>query len=533
MRWTYDTEVHENVYSGQIVSSAAVADVDGERIVFFGGRQDAVRAAGRRRRRCAGGTSCGRTAAARTRPRSSRRPVVVDGLVDPRAGTCTTATPASRPACSRSTPRPARSAGPSAPRRSPERLRRRVGLGLGRRRAPAWCSPARRNCPSSPEGWGRYTEALFALDLDTGEPQLVVPAARAEQRRLRLRRRAEPVRGRGRPRARRARQQGRRLLRGRPRHRRGGVAAQGGRARHHPSAAATSRPAGSSVRPRTRTASSSGAPRSAATRTSTRIDAATGEIRWQQPEAAADLRGLGRGQRRRVHRRHRLHAPRPRPADRRGALAPGDDRRGRRRRGGRRQRRRRGGRHPRAGRRRAEPHERRHAVLARRRAGDPDVDRVDAPRPRPPRRPRPSRRPRRRASARRARSRSTSSSRRRRRRRAPTLEVTLDPWTVTFQAEGLGPPEAWLRPGSQAAAGRRRRLRACSCPNATTTRKEALLCELDEDLTCTLRRGPAPGRDLHPDHAPRHPSRGPGCPSVTEGVDRLVATQAFDEPVQP
>src|SRR4051794_19643807 len=36
-RWTYDTEVHANVYAGQIVSSAAVADVDGEQLVFFGG----------------------------------------------------------------------------------------------------------------------------------------------------------------------------------------------------------------------------------------------------------------------------------------------------------------------------------------------------------------------------------------------------------------------------------------------------------------------------------------------------------------
>ena len=26
------------------------------------------------------------------------------------------------------------------------------------------------NCPSSPEGWGDYTEAIFALDLETGEP---------------------------------------------------------------------------------------------------------------------------------------------------------------------------------------------------------------------------------------------------------------------------------------------------------------------------------------------------------------------------
>ena len=27
------------------------------------------------------------------------------------------------------------------------------------------------NCPSSPEGWRRYTEAIFALDIDTGKPK--------------------------------------------------------------------------------------------------------------------------------------------------------------------------------------------------------------------------------------------------------------------------------------------------------------------------------------------------------------------------
>ena len=26
------------------------------------------------------------------------------------------------------------------------------------------------NCPTSPEGWGDHTEAIFALDLETGEP---------------------------------------------------------------------------------------------------------------------------------------------------------------------------------------------------------------------------------------------------------------------------------------------------------------------------------------------------------------------------
>jgi polyvinyl alcohol dehydrogenase (cytochrome) len=40
-RWTYRTKVHPTTYSGQIVSSAAVADVGGERRVFFGGGKTA------------------------------------------------------------------------------------------------------------------------------------------------------------------------------------------------------------------------------------------------------------------------------------------------------------------------------------------------------------------------------------------------------------------------------------------------------------------------------------------------------------
>src|SRR5690242_3407693 len=35
IRWTYTAPPQKNVYSGQIVASAAVADVDGERRVFF------------------------------------------------------------------------------------------------------------------------------------------------------------------------------------------------------------------------------------------------------------------------------------------------------------------------------------------------------------------------------------------------------------------------------------------------------------------------------------------------------------------
>ena len=134
------------------------------------------------------------------------------------------------------------------------------------------------NCPSSPDGLGPLHRGARRARPRHRRAALVVPAARPEQRRLRLRRRAEPVRGRRTARARRPRQQGRRLLRGRPRDRRAGLAAQGGRAGHHRAGAATSRPAASSARPRTPTASSSAAPRSGGDPYLHAIDAATGEI---------------------------------------------------------------------------------------------------------------------------------------------------------------------------------------------------------------------------------------------------------------
>ena len=339
-----------------------------------GGRQDRLRAQGRRRRAAVAPRAAAGARAARTRP-SSRPRRRSSTAWSSSVGTCTTATRASRRACSRSTPRPVRNGGRSAPRSRPPGAAT-CGARPRSTSSAAWSSSARRNCPSSPEGWGPYTEALFALDLDTGEPLLVVPAARPEQRRLRLRRRTEPVRGRGRPRARRPRQQGRRVLRGRPRHRRGGLAAEGGGAGHHPPGQQLldrRLHRSDRLRGRHHRRGHGGGRRPVPPRHRRhhRRDplAATG--------GRGDLRRLGRGERRRVRRRHRLHAARPRPADRRGALAPGDDRRGGRWRGRGRQRRHRGGRHPRARPRRAEPHQRGHPVLARRRSRHPDLHRVD------------------------------------------------------------------------------------------------------------------------------------------------------------
>ena len=349
-RWTYDTEVHDNVYSGQIVSSRLRRRRRRRADGLRGGRQDRLRAPGRRRapalapRAAAGG---GRPGPDRVRDVAGRSSTAWSSS----GGTCTTATRASRPVCSRSTPRPVRSAGRSSPRSRP------AGCGdvwgsasVDVERGLVFAGSA--NCPSSPEGWGPYTEALFALDLDTGEPlwsfqphdpnnddfdfagapnlfededgrELVglgnkdavyYAVDRATGEEVWRRKVAEPGITR-----------------------RGSNFSTGGFI--GPTAYADGTIVGGTavgrrpVPPRHR------------------------RHHRRDPLAAAggrrDVRGLGRGERRRVRRRHRLHAARPRPADRQGALAPGDDRRRGRRRGGGRQRRHRGSRHPRARRRRS------------------------------------------------------------------------------------------------------------------------------------------------------------------------------------
>jgi hypothetical protein len=111
------------------------------------------------------------------------------------------------------------------------------------------------------------------------------------------------------------------------------------------------------------------------------------------------------------------------------------------------------------------------------------------------------------------------------------LEVTLDPWTVTFRAEGLGPPEAWVRPGSQAAEDGADAY-ALFISERDDNPQGGLLCELDEDLACTSDVVPREGATYTRITLLAVVS-GTGLPSVTEGVDRLVATHAFDEPLSP
>jgi len=111
------------------------------------------------------------------------------------------------------------------------------------------------------------------------------------------------------------------------------------------------------------------------------------------------------------------------------------------------------------------------------------------------------------------------------------LAVELDPWTVTVRARGLGPPDAWVRPGSpDAAVGATAYAAFMSERDSNPT--GGLLCVLDENLECESDQIPTAGATYNRITilALEDPTQ---FPSVASGVNRLVATVSFDPPLGP
>jgi polyvinyl alcohol dehydrogenase (cytochrome) len=171
-RWTYEAHVHGQVYAGQIVSSAAVADVKGVRTVFFGGGKTlyALRADNGQER---WKHEVGRRGDDNDPSEIESSPVVADGLVV--FGTDVHNSAKGEPAAviavdaatgnERWTTVTAPTEGDGA-----------TGPGCG----DVWGSPTvdpstkavfvgTGNCTSSPKGYGRFAEAIVALDLPTGQ----------------------------------------------------------------------------------------------------------------------------------------------------------------------------------------------------------------------------------------------------------------------------------------------------------------------------------------------------------------------------
>jgi hypothetical protein len=112
-----------------------------------------------------------------------------------------------------------------------------------------------------------------------------------------------------------------------------------------------------------------------------------------------------------------------------------------------------------------------------------------------------------------------------------TMSIRVDPWRVRVDAQGLGPPSAWLRPGSDAASVGATRYGAFISERDDNP-SGGLLCILDANGSCTSRR--IPRRNVTYNRisllAITDSNR---LPEPADGFDRMVTTQSFSPPLAP
>jgi polyvinyl alcohol dehydrogenase (cytochrome) len=109
-----------------------------------------------------------------------------------------------------------------------------------------------------------------------------------------------------------------------------------------------------------------------------------------------------------------------------------------------------------------------------------------------------------------------------------TVHLRPSPFRVEARAEGLGEPDAWLRPGSTAA---RKGAVTYGVFASDDALKGVLLCVLDANFDCVNETLPG---NLGPNYnriSVLAIANTPVLPSPAEGFDRLVTTVALDEPV--
>jgi polyvinyl alcohol dehydrogenase (cytochrome) len=112
-----------------------------------------------------------------------------------------------------------------------------------------------------------------------------------------------------------------------------------------------------------------------------------------------------------------------------------------------------------------------------------------------------------------------------------TLRIQLDPFRIEVRAEGLGTPGRWLRPGSPAAADGATAF-GVYLSEGTDNPVGGLVCVLDAADDCTGTENPAPGASY--DRISILAVDDPGTlPSISEGIDRIVTTNGLDIPVIP
>jgi polyvinyl alcohol dehydrogenase (cytochrome) len=112
-----------------------------------------------------------------------------------------------------------------------------------------------------------------------------------------------------------------------------------------------------------------------------------------------------------------------------------------------------------------------------------------------------------------------------------TLHITADPFRIVVDAEGLGDPNRWLRPGS-AAADAGASVFAVFMSQGTDNPVGGLACVLDENFDCTSDEIPNPGTAY--DRVSILAVDDPGeFPPIAEGFDRMAATNALEVPFAP
>jgi outer membrane protein assembly factor BamB len=111
------------------------------------------------------------------------------------------------------------------------------------------------------------------------------------------------------------------------------------------------------------------------------------------------------------------------------------------------------------------------------------------------------------------------------------ISITLAPFSVEVEAEGLGPPSRWLRPGSAAAAAGAS-VYAVYLSQGTDNPIGGLVCVLDDDFRCTGDEIPNPGVS-YDRISVLAVEDSDEFPPIAEGFDRLVATNSFTIPFTP
>jgi hypothetical protein len=109
-----------------------------------------------------------------------------------------------------------------------------------------------------------------------------------------------------------------------------------------------------------------------------------------------------------------------------------------------------------------------------------------------------------------------------------TVHLTPSPFHVDVRGDGLGDPDAWVRPGGVAAE---KGAVTFALFGSDDAQKGSLLCVLDANFDCVSETVPT---DLRPNYnrlSLLAIANTPVLPSPAEGFDRLVTTESLDEPV--